>query len=198
LIKIIIFSVASFFYCYGFTNYLISDFEFTNHRMFSKKKYITAFAEYIGTNRVKQIVYAGKYYKINPLILFTKLQCESGQLSTEPTRDINDFAFCCAIHIKNKGTNWNTFNWQAWKSSYWLRKHYDYAASNNYSAFIYDTGKYEKLKNAATYSLYRYTPHYILSGSKFNKKYTLGNHVFLNVYRSLKNKIKDNLIITNN
>lgn len=177
--------------CYGITNFLISDYDFTNTKKYKLSQYDQAFSKYIKKHRVEQIYYAGLYYKINPLVLFTKLQCESGNLSKEPTRDIENYAFCCAIHLKNKETNWGSFNWQVWNSAYTLRKHYNKAKENNYNVFIYDVNKKIEVSNASTYSLYRYTPHYKLSGSKYNKNYNLGNFSIFKVFLYLKGKIND-------
>ncbi|MBI4065201.1 hypothetical protein HY409_02435 [Candidatus Gottesmanbacteria bacterium] len=116
-----------------------------------------------------QLIYqAAKTNSINPKVMVTKLQAEQGVISgsraTNPTQSQLDRAM--GVGILDDGTvlgSYQGFENQVAGAAQLLRKHFDQAEKEHFTLRDVD-GRMLLVKNSATYSLYRYTPH--VAGAK--------------------------------
>jgi hypothetical protein len=153
--------------------------------MFSENIYHSRFDTYIGSNKVTYILQQCFNRNINPLVVFTTGQKESSAFYGHNTRDLNDYYLGAKIHIdkKNGNTRWKSFTNQTYIGVYTLKKHFN--SFTNTKIYLYKEG-YVKPYNAATYSLYKYTPHYyvqIYGGYHGNKTFVI---VWNRLYQELK------------
>ena len=161
--------------------YILSDHQFTNTEMFTLKQYESVFGSWFkNKNDVRYIVEIYQGWGINPLLAFVTIHKEGLK------RD--SYMFGCGIHLDKAKhmTNRKNFYSQvcqsAWTFKYWFTN----ASKEKYQCFIFDTEKYERVDNRATFSLYKYTPHanHICYGARH------GNYVIPGIwnyyYRMLK------------
>lgn len=127
-----------------------------------------AFRTFSGKRPAEVIYQSAKDNVINPKILLTKLQAEQGLItgnaSVHPTPSQLDSAM--GIGILDDGSvlqQYQGFIKQVHGAATILRKHFDQAEKERFTVPDID-GIPLVVKNSATYSLYRYTPH--LAGAK--------------------------------
>ena len=163
--------------------YTMSDKEFTNKGSMSKAE-IQAFlakrnsvlSRPVDGRLPSEMIYeSAQKYGISPKVILATLQKEQGLVSkTSATQKQLDWALGCGAY---DGGNWN----QSFKGlakqidggTKTLRKWYDYAQdklNKGQSINLPIDGENVAIKNAATYSNYKYTPHFA------------GNKLFQNVY----------------
>ncbi len=164
--------------------YTMSDSEFTNKDSMSVAE-IQSFLERRGSVLSKpttggmpsQMIYdACQKYGISPKVILATLQKEQGLVSKKTaTQKQLDWAFGVGAY---DGGNWNQsykgFGKQVAGSAQTLRKWYDYAQDKIKKGESIDLkidGQNVAVKNAATYSNYKYTPHFA------------GNKLYWDVYR---------------
>ena len=164
--------------------YTMSDKDFTDKNSMSKEQ-IQSFLEKRGSVLSKpttgglpsQMIYdAAQKYGISPKVILATLQKEQGLVSAKTaTQKQLDWALGVGAY---DGGNWNQsckgFGNQVAGSAKTLRKWYDYAQdklNKGQSISMTIDGESVPVKNAATYSNYKYTPHFA------------GNKLFWNVYR---------------
>ncbi len=172
-------------------DYLISDHDFTDTTTMSVAQ-IQAFLEkkgsclakpYRGGSPAQMIYNAALKYGINPQVILTRLQCEQGLISKKSATE-KQLDWAVGVGCYDSG-NWNQkfkgFDKQIEGAAATYKRHYDDAkkkldAGQNITMNI--DGQTVKVKNAATYSFYKYCPH-------FN-----GNKLFFDVWRGFRNKFK--------
>lgn len=127
-----------------------------------------AFRTFSGKRPAEIIYQSAKDNGINPKILLTKLQTEQGLItgdkSVRPTPSQMDSAM--GVGILDDGSvlqQYQGFVKQVYGAAAILRKHFDQAEKERFTIPDVD-GRTLVVKNSATYSLYRYTPH--LAGAK--------------------------------
>ncbi|HNY12167.1 MAG TPA: SH3 domain-containing protein [Candidatus Wallbacteria bacterium] len=163
--------------------YTMSDKEFTNKDSMTKaeiqaflaKKNSVLSREVDGRLPADMIYDSAQKYNISPKVILATLQKEQGLVSkTSATQKQLDWALGCGAY---DGGNWN----QSFKGlanqidggTKTLRKWYDYAQdklNKGESISMTIDGESVAVKNAATYSNYKYTPHFA------------GNKLFQDVY----------------
>lgn len=180
--------------CNGDPGFLISDHEFTNQdfNFEQTKKFIKQFKKNkYSTNQVYTIYEAARYYKINVLVVLSKIQQESGTVKNYNTNRYAwrmNRAMSYGMYIKEtiKGRRYYKyagFEAQIWNGAQALRVYYNnwrpgekITLKNNDDIII--------PHNAATYSLYCYTPFYGVHNT-YNRQ-AAGNIIFLKIYQNLK------------
>lgn len=127
-----------------------------------------AFRIFHGKSAAELIYQAAKTNSINPKVMVTKLQAEQGVISgsraTNPTQSQLNRAM--GVGILDDGTvleAYQEFENQVASAAQLLRKHFDQAENAHFTVLNVD-GRTLIVKNRATYSLYRYTPH--VAGAK--------------------------------
>lgn len=141
--------------------------DFLNIKSNTNPSHLT-FRTFSGKRPAEVIYQSAKDNGINPKILLTKLQAEQGLItgnkSTHPTPSQLDNAM--GVGILDDGSilqQYQGFIKQVHGAAAILRKHFDQAEKERFTLPDID-GKTLVVKNSATYSLYRYTPH--LTGAK--------------------------------
>ncbi|MCX6706738.1 MAG: hypothetical protein NT001_01200, partial [Candidatus Woesearchaeota archaeon] len=175
--------------------YLIADTDFTDVNA-AKPEQIQAFFDKMGSAvkdpvdgvLLSQAIYdAGQKYQISPIVLLATLQKEQSLLTQKSlTQRQKDYAAGCGCpDTSSCNEKYKGFQNQMECMAAILKKHYDAGAKLDYpytfKGLNYDNKKCSNgqpteldIKNAATYSLYKYTPHtydYCLStkgGANFN------------------------------
>ena len=170
-------------------DYLISDNTLTNsgtmtvaqiQRFLESKNSVLA-KPYRGSSPAQMIFDAAKKYGINPQVLLTRLQCEQGLISkTTATQKQLDWAV--GVGCYDSG-NWNQkfkgFDKQIEYAAQTYRRHYDAAKAKldrGEKITMNIDGQQVTVKNAATYSFYKYCPHF------------QGNKLFYDVWRGYRSK----------
>lgn len=170
-------------------DYLISDNALTNsgtmtvaqiQRFLEAKNSVLA-KPYRGSTPAQMIYDAAKKYGINPQVLLTRLQCEQGLISkTTATQKQLDWAV--GVGCYDSG-NWNQkfkgFDKQIEYAAQTYRRHYDDAKAKldrGEKVTMNIDGQQVTVKNAATYSFYKYCPHF------------QGNKLFYDVWRGYRSK----------
>ena len=170
-------------------DYLISDNTLTNsgtmtvaqiQRFLESKNSVLA-KPYRGSTPAQMIYDAAKKYGINPQVLLTRLQCEQGLISkTTATQKQLDWAV--GVGCYDSG-NWNQkfkgFDKQIEYAAQTYRRHYDAAKAKldrGEKITMNIDGQQVTVKNAATYSFYKYCPHF------------QGNKLFYDVWRGYRSK----------
>jgi len=154
-------------------NYLISDYTFTNTNTMTVSQ-IQSFLEakgsvlakpYRGGQPAQMIYNAAKKYGINPQVLLTRLQCEQGLISKKSATQ-KELDWALGVGCYDSG-NWNQnfkgFDKQIEGAAATYRRHYlDAKAKLDRGETITMTidGQTVHVKNAATYSFYKYCPHF--------------------------------------
>jgi hypothetical protein len=136
---------------------------------------------YRGSTPAQMIYDAAKKYGISPKVLLTRLQCEQGLVSkTSATQHQLDWAL--GVGCYDSG-NWNQsfkgLDKQIEYAAHTYRRHYDDAKSRldkGEAVVMNIDGQQVKLKNAASYSFYKYCPHF------------QGNRLFFDVWRGYRSK----------
>jgi hypothetical protein len=134
------------------TNYIISDYDFTNINLYPQEKYVEVFGDRMSYDDVLYIVYWYRHCGINPLVGFVTYLKEG--------RAHDDFTFGYGIHLEDSD-QYKLFEAQVRYSAHCLMRHYRQAQGNGMRTYIYtgrESGGYYTVANAATYALYRYTP----------------------------------------
>jgi nucleoid-associated protein YgaU len=168
-------------------DYLISDHSLTNAgtmtvaeiQKFLESKGSVLAKPYRGSNPAKMIYEAAQKYKINPQVILTRLQCEQGLISKKSaTQKQLDWAL--GVGCYDSG-NWNQkfkgFDKQVEFAAATYRRHYDNAQQrlkNGENITMTIDGQRVNIKNAATYSFYKYCPHF------------QGNKLFYDVWNGYK------------
>lgn len=168
-------------------DYLISDHTLTNSNTMTiaqiqsfldKKKSVLA-KPYRGSSPAKMIYDAAKKHGINPQVLLTRLQCEQGLISrTTATQHQLDWAL--GVGCYDSG-NWNQKFKGLDKQIEWAaatyRRHYNDAKAKldrGETITMRIDGRDVKVRNAASYSFYKYCPHFH------------GNKLFYDVWRGYR------------
>ena len=133
------------------------------------------------------IIYNCRKYKIHPLIIFTKMQQEQGLLYNpfrEKCRKLLSICTGYAVHNEYP-KHLRTFGNQIAGACRVLRKAFDRYKPGIIKR-VYCVNQCIRPENAATYSLYSYTPYW----QKFKRgKLTYsGNIIFKHIYDALKEK----------
>jgi len=168
-------------------DYLISDAALTNsstmtvsqiQKFLDAKKSVLA-KPYRGSTPAQMIYDAARKYGINPQVLLTRLQCEQGLISKKSaTQKQLDWAL--GVGCYDSG-NWNQkfkgFDKQIEYAAQTYRRHYDAAKARldrGEKVTMNIDGQKVTVKNAATYSFYKYCPHF------------QGNKLFYDVWRGYR------------
>lgn len=168
-------------------NYVISDYVLTDTNTmtvaqiqdFLDKKGSCLAKPYNGSTPAQMIYNAAKKYGINPQVLLTRLQCEQGLISQKSATQ-KELDWAVGVGCYDSG-NWNQnykgFDKQIEGAAQTYRRHYDNAqaelAKGGKVTMTID-GETVTMKNAATYSFYKYCPHF------------QGNKLFFDVWRGYK------------
>lgn len=134
---------------------------------------------YNGSTPAQMIYDAAKKFGINPQVLLTRLQCEQGLISKK-TATQKQLDWAVGVGCYDSG-NWNQnykgFDKQIEGAAQTYRRHYDNAqaelAKGGKVTMTID-GENVTMKNAATYSFYKYCPHF------------QGNKLFFDVWSGYK------------
>jgi len=170
-------------------DYLISDNALTNsgtmtvaqiQRFLDSKNSVLA-KPYRGSTPAQMIYDAAKKYGINPQVLLTRLQCEQGLIS-KSTATQKQLDWAVGVGCYDSG-NWNQkfkgFDKQIEYAAHTYRRHYDDAKAKldrGEKVTMNIDGQQVTVKNAATYSFYKYCPHF------------QGNKLFYDVWRGYRSK----------
>ncbi|HPH68383.1 MAG TPA: hypothetical protein PLF40_21650, partial [Kofleriaceae bacterium] len=134
---------------------------------------------YNGSTPAQMIHDAAKKYGINPQVLLTRLQCEQGLISKKSaTQKELDWALGVGCYDSgNWNQNYKGFDKQIEGAAQTYRRHFENAkaeiAKGGKVTMTID-GESVTMKNAATYSFYKYCPHF------------QGNKLFFDVWRGYK------------
>ncbi|MFH1210707.1 MAG: M23 family metallopeptidase [archaeon] len=145
--------------------------------------------EYNGKKYSDYIYETSQKYGINPVVMLATMQKEQSLISVKST-DTNsksklDRAFGCGISDnKNKDVSqYLGFDKQVDCAGSTLKKWYDEGLQVTPTKMKVNYGKLNQvIYNAATYSLYKYTPHTSVNGAG-------GNLLFFDVYKRIKSEI---------
>lgn len=151
-------------------NNVVSDREMTDYNSMTAAQ-IQAFLDRKGSvlarpvngiNPSVAIFNAAQKYKINPRLLLTRAQVEKGLISKKTaSQNTLDWAFGCGAY---DGGNWNQaykgFDKQVDGAAKTFRRWYDDGKAKGGQVAIKIDGTNLTTKNAATYALYKYTPHF--------------------------------------
>jgi len=162
-------------------------------------------------SEINLIYDTGRDFKINPLVLLMKMEQESGLLRNNMGTNkyyIRKFRACgFGLYISSKtnrdgytlGTNasgkvayyrYGGFKTQITECAELLRKHFN-AWSKSTPVMIKDfnpTGWEYYVKNASTYTLFRYCPYY---GDFYNGKFkNVGNRIVHSLWKEIKGRSK--------
>lgn len=170
-------------------DYLISDHALTNSgtmtvaqiQKFLEAKNSVLAKPYRGSSPAQMIYDAAKKYSINPQVILTRLQCEQGLISkSSATQHKLDWAL--GVGCYDSG-NWNQkfkgFDKQVEYAAHTYRRWYDDAKAKldrGEKVVMTIDGKRVQVKNAATFSFYKYCPHF------------QGNKLFFDVWRGYRSK----------
>ena len=170
-------------------DYLISDNALTNsgtmtvaqiQRFLEAKNSVLA-KPYRGSTPAQMIYDAAKKYGINPQVLLTRLQCEQGLIS-KSTATQKQLDWAVGVGCYDSG-NWNQkfkgFDKQIEYAAHTYRRHYDAAKAKldrGEKVTMTIDGQQVTVKNAATYSFYKYCPHF------------QGNKLFYDVWRGYRSR----------
>jgi nucleoid-associated protein YgaU len=170
-------------------DYLISDSTLTDsstmtvaqiQKFLESRKSVLA-KPYRGSSPAKMIYDAAKKYGINPQVLLTRLQCEQGLISKK-TATQKQLDWALGVGCYDSG-NWNQkfkgFDKQIEYAAQTYRRHYDAAKARldrGEKITMNIDGQQVTVKNAATYSFYKYCPHF------------QGNKLFYDVWRGYRSK----------
>lgn len=170
-------------------NYVISDYALTNSKTmtvaqiqtFLDSKNSVLAKPYRGSSPAQMIYDAAKKHGINPQVILTRLQCEQGLIS-KSTATQNKLDWALGVGCYDSG-NWNQkfkgFEKQVEYAAQTYRRHYDNARAklaHGEKIVMTIDGKQVQVKNAATYSFYKYCPHF------------QGNKLFYSVWRGYRSK----------
>ena len=183
--------IVAISFCIADTNYILSDYQFTNN-FFAQNKYVKYFQKWLQTDEIEYIVIESKKQEINPLLIFAIGQKEISFFSEYPRRAKTNYWLGCALHSDKKngqvGRN-QSFNQQILLALYCLREHFNNAKKEKYQIYL----QYEKrtitADNAATYALYKYTPIYYWKGRAGWESNTFGNYIFKDIYDRFYNNL---------
>lgn len=170
-------------------DYLISDNTLTNTgtmsvaeiQKFLESKNSVLAKPYRGSTPAQMIYDGCKKHGINPQVILTRLQCEQGLISkTSATQHQLDWAI--GVGAYDSG-NWNQkfkgLDKQIEYAAQTYRRHYDAAKAKldkGEKVTMTIDGQQVTVKNAATYSFYKYCPHF------------QGNKLFFDVWRGYRSK----------
>ncbi|PKL48135.1 MAG: hypothetical protein CVV42_10780 [Candidatus Riflebacteria bacterium HGW-Riflebacteria-2] len=170
-------------------DYLISDHALTNSgsmsvaqiQKFLESKNSVLAKPYRGSTPAQMIYNAARKYGINPQVLLTRLQCEQGLISkSSATQHKLDWAL--GVGCYDSG-NWNQkfkgLDKQIEYAAHTYRRHYDDAKAKldrGEKVVMTIDGKKVQVKSAATYSFYKYCPHF------------QGNKLFYDVWRGYRSR----------
>ncbi len=170
-------------------DYLISDHALTNSntmtvaqiQKFLEAKNSVLAKPYRGSSPAQMIYDAARKYSINPQVILTRLQCEQGLIS-KSTATEHKLDWALGVGCYDSG-NWNQkfkgFDKQIEYAAHTYRRHYDDAKAKldrGEKVVMTIDGKRVQVKNAATYSFYKYCPHF------------QGNKLFFDVWRGYRSK----------
>jgi len=175
---------------------LITNTEFRQTNMASKESIQKYFetkdsvlkGEYKGKKYSDYIYETSQKYGINPVVMLATMQKEQSLIGMKSTTDASkkiERAFGCGISDnKNKDiTLYLGFDKQVDCAGNTLKKWYDDGLTKAPTKMPVNGGKInQQVNNAATYSLYKYTPYTSISGAG-------GNLLFFNVYKQIKSEI---------
>lgn len=170
-------------------DYLISDHALTNSgsmtvasiQKFLESKNSVLAKPYRGSTPAQMIFDGCKKYGISPQVILSRLQCEQGMISkTSATQHQLDWAL--GVGAYDSG-NWNQkfkgLDKQIEYAAQTYRRHYDDAqariARGEKITMTID-GQQVTVKNAASYSFYKYCPHF------------QGNKLFFDVWKGYRSK----------
>ncbi|HNY09965.1 MAG TPA: hypothetical protein PKK26_00095 [Candidatus Wallbacteria bacterium] len=174
-------------------NSVISDDEFTNSEFLTKEeleKLLTDMGspmaqEYDGIKPADVIIEVAKENNVNPLVILATLQKEQGLVQTKKkiTKSRLDWAMGVGVYDDNSHNQaYKGFKKQITGAAHTFRKNFDAGVSALASKVAKMKINYGKDSitpaNAATYSLYAYTPH------------TAGAKLFTSIYKSYKSKLE--------
>jgi hypothetical protein len=173
-------------------NMVISDDEFTNSEFLTKEeleKLLTDMGspmaqEYDGVKPADTIIEVAKESKVNPLVILATLQKEQGLVQTKKkiTKSRLDWAMGVGVYDDNSHNQaFKGFKNQITGAANAFRKNFEAgvnALASKKAKMKINYGKDSITPgNAATYSLYAYTPH------------TAGAKLFTSIYKSYKSKL---------
>ncbi|MFZ5949703.1 MAG: LysM peptidoglycan-binding domain-containing protein [Candidatus Rifleibacteriota bacterium] len=168
-------------------DYLISDHTLTNSntmtvaqiQRFLDAKGSCLAKPYRGSTPAQMIYNAAKKYGINPQVLLCRLQCEQGLISKK-TATQKQLDWALGVGCYDSG-NWNQsfkgLDKQIEFAAATYRRHFDNAQSRIKSGekiTMTIDGQSVRIKNAASYSFYKYCPHF------------QGNKLFYDVWNGYK------------
>lgn len=170
-------------------DYLISDHSLTNsatmsvdriQKFLASKNSVLA-KPYRGSSPAQMIYDAARKYGINPQVILARLQCEQGLIS-KSTATEHKLDWALGVGCYDSG-NWNQkfkgFDKQVEYAAQTYRRHYDDAKARldrGEKITMTIDGRKVQVKNAATYSFYKYCPHF------------QGNKLFYDVWRGYRSK----------
>ncbi|PKL45233.1 MAG: hypothetical protein CVV41_03840 [Candidatus Riflebacteria bacterium HGW-Riflebacteria-1] len=170
-------------------DYVISDRALTNsgtmsvadiQKFLASKNSVLA-QPYRGSSPAQMIYDAAKKHGINPQVILTRLQCEQGLIS-KSTATQHKLDWALGVGCYDSG-NWNQkfkgFEKQVEYAAQTYRRHYNDAKARldrGEQVVMTIDGKQVRVKNAATYSFYKYCPHF------------QGNKLFYDVWRGYRSK----------
>lgn len=136
---------------------------------------------YNGSTPAQMIYNACQKYGISPKVLLTRLQCEQGLISKKSASQ-KELDWAVGVGCYDSG-NWNQkfkgFDKQIEYCAQTYRRHYDDAKAKldrGEKVTMTIDGQQINVKNAATYSFYKYCPH------------IQGNKLFFDVWRGYRSK----------
>ncbi|MDD3147993.1 MAG: LysM peptidoglycan-binding domain-containing protein, partial [Candidatus Riflebacteria bacterium] len=170
-------------------DYLVSDRALTDSKSmtvaqiqkFLESKNSVLAKPYNGSTPAKMIYDACQKYGISPKVMLTRLQCEQGLISKQ-TATQKQLDWAVGVGCYDSG-NWNQnfkgFDKQIEYCAHTYRRHYDDARARlerGEKITMNIDGQQISVKNAATYSFYKYCPH------------IQGNKLFFDVWRGYRSK----------
>ncbi len=170
-------------------DYLVSDRTLTDSKSMTVagiQKFLEARGSvlakpYNGSTPAQMIYNACQKYGISPKVLLTRLQCEQGLISKK-TASQKELDWAVGVGCYDSG-NWNQkfkgFDKQIEYCAQTYRRHYDDAKAKldrGEKISMTIDGKQINVKNAASYSFYKYCPH------------IQGNKLFFDVWRGYRSK----------
>ncbi|MBF0409791.1 MAG: LysM peptidoglycan-binding domain-containing protein [Candidatus Riflebacteria bacterium] len=167
-------------------DYLISDHTFTNTntmtvaqiQSFLQSKGSCLAKSYRNSSPAQMIYNAAKKYGINPQVLICRLQCEQSLISKKNATE-RELDWALGVGCYDDGTrnqSYKGLDKQIEYAAHTFRRWYDDGKSKGGSVSMTIDGQRVQVKNAASYSFYKYCPHFH------------GQKLFFDVWRTYRSR----------
>jgi len=160
------------------TNYIMSNYDFTNRKAYTAEQLHKVFDYAYSWDDIQYAYEVFVSKGLNPLLFYLIAQKEG------MPRD--NYMLGCGIHLNR--TWYKAFGSQVWACAVTLRYWYDNAKEEKWNVYIAERKQRVPMWNSATYSFYKYTPHYRVKIKTLN--YECGNFVVKGIWHDLKDQME--------